>query len=100
MPISDLSKPSHGLTAVAIGGGPGIAPLDHLGPHNALEWVLYLALLAIFAAVVIHEWRNRNAIPGFRKPRRRNDPHRPSPPASGSPVDGPDQPPEAPDGDP
>jgi len=72
MPPSDPRSPlARGLTAVAVGGGRGVAPLDHLGPHNALEWVVYLALLAIFAAVVVHEWRNRNAIPGFRAPRRR-----------------------------
>ena len=65
---------------IAFGAGRDV-PLDHLGPHNALEWIIYLGLIAIFAAVVVHEWRNRNAIPGFRAPRRRKP--RPDP-AEGS----------------
>jgi hypothetical protein len=71
MPMRDVRRTwGRGLAAAAFGSGRA-APLDHLGPHNALEWLVYLALLAIFAAVVVHEWRNRNAIPGFRQPRRR-----------------------------
>jgi hypothetical protein len=82
MPMSDV---------IAFGAGRDI-PLDHLGPHNALEWVIYLGLIAIFAAVVVHEWRNRNALPGFRAPRRRKT--RPDPaarPMSESPAVGSDE---------
>ena len=64
-----------GLAAVVVGAGQDAAPLDHLVPHNALEWALYLGVLAVIIAVLIHEWRNRNrirnSIPGLRVRRLR-----------------------------
>jgi hypothetical protein len=60
-----------GLAAVAVGAGHDAAPLDHLVPHNALEWALYLGVLVVIVAVLIHEWRNRNSIPGLRVRRPR-----------------------------
>ena len=62
-----------GLAAVVVGAGPDAAPLDHLVPHNALEWALYVGVLAVIVAVLIYEWRNRNrnSIPGLRVRRLR-----------------------------
>jgi hypothetical protein len=73
-----------GLAAVAVGAGHDAAPLDHLVPHNALEWALYLGVLVVIVAVLIHEWRNRNrnAIPGLRLRRLRRTRPDPAPTAA------------------
>ena len=73
-----------GLAAVVVGAGPDAAPLDHLVPHNALEWALYLGVLAVIVAVLIYEWRNRNrnSIPGLRVRRLRRTRPDPAPTAA------------------
>ena len=73
-----------GLAAVVVGAGPDAAPLNHLVPHNALEWALYLGVLAVIVAVLIHEWRNRNrnSIPGLRVRRLRRTRPEPTPTAA------------------
>jgi hypothetical protein len=57
-----------GQAAIAIGIGRGPAAPDHLGPHNALEWVIYLGHFAVIAAVVINEWRSLHALPDLPEP--------------------------------
>ena len=73
-----------GLAAVVVGAGPDAAPLDHLVPHNALEWALYVGVLAVIVAVLIYEWRNRNrnSIPGLRVRRLRRTRSDPAPTAA------------------
>jgi hypothetical protein len=79
-----------GEAAIAIGVGGGLAPPHHLGPHNALEWVVYLGLFAVIAAVVIYEWRSRNVLPDLPEPRQ-DETHRPNASTSGSPATRSDQ---------
>jgi hypothetical protein len=84
-----------GLAAIVVGAGRDAAPLDHLVPHNALEWALYLGVLAVIVAVLIYEWRNRNrnrnAIPGLRVRRLRRTRPEPEPTAAdGAAAPGPD----------
>ena len=81
-----------GQAAIAIGISRGPASPNHLGPHNALEWVVYLGLFAVIAAVVIYEWRSRNVLPDLPEPRQATT-RRPNPPGttSGSSDDRPDQ---------
>jgi len=79
-----------GQAAIAIGIGDGLAPPDHVGPHNALEWVLYLGLFATIAAVVVYEWRSRNVLPDLPEPRQGKT-RRPHAPTSGSPETRSDQ---------
>jgi hypothetical protein len=76
--------------AIAIGIGGGLAAPHHLGPHNALEWVVYLGLFAVIAAVVIYEWRSRNVLPDLPEPRQ-DETHRPHASTSGSPATRSDQ---------
>ena len=79
-----------GQAAIAIGIGRGPASPNHLGPHNALEWVVYLGLFAVIAAVVIYEWRSRNVLPDLPEPRQGKT-RRPHAPTSGSPETRSDQ---------
>ncbi len=71
MPLSDVRRAwQGGLASIVIGPGHGEPSLDHLGPHNALEWAIYLGL---FALVVVVGWRvahdHDNTLPLVRKPR-------------------------------
>ena len=71
MPLSDVRRAWRGgLASIVIGLGHGEPSLDHLGPHNAIEWALYLGL---FALVVVVVWRVAHnpddTLPLVRKPR-------------------------------
>jgi hypothetical protein len=71
MPLSDVRRPwQGGLASIVVGLGRDVAaPLNHLGPHNELEWVLYLGLFAVLLAVGFHVVRNADdAFPPVGKP--------------------------------
>jgi hypothetical protein len=52
MPLSDVRRAwQGGLASIVIGPGHGAPSLNHLGPHNALEWAIYLGLFALVVAV-------------------------------------------------
>jgi hypothetical protein len=70
MPLSDVRRPwQGGLASIVAGLGRDVAPLNHLGPHNALEWALYLVLFALLVAVGVHVVRSGDdALPRVRKP--------------------------------
>jgi hypothetical protein len=71
MPLSDVRRPwQGGLASIAIGPGRGVAPFNHLGPHNALEWALYVGLFVLLVVVALGVVRNNEgAVPRVRKPR-------------------------------
>ena len=71
MPLSDVRRAwQGGLASIVIGPGHGAPSLDHLGPHNAIEWALYLGLFALVVAVGWHVAHNRDeTLPLVRKPR-------------------------------
>lgn len=55
-----------------VGLGRDVVPLNHHGPHNELEWVLYLGLFALLLAVGVHVVRsNGEAFPPVGKPDHR-----------------------------
>lgn len=82
MPLSDIRRAWHGgLASIAIGLGHGEPALEHLGPHNAIEWAIYLGLFALVVAVgwrvthgrddtlpVVHKPRPGNTRPGEARP--------------------------------
>jgi hypothetical protein len=70
MPLSDVRRPwQGGLASIVVGPGRDVAPLNHLGPHNELEWFLYLGLFAVLLGVGVHVARSRDdALPRVRKP--------------------------------
>jgi hypothetical protein len=58
------------LASIVIGPGHGAPSLDHLGPHNAIEWAIYLGLFALVVAVGWRVAHNRDeTLPLVRKPR-------------------------------
>jgi hypothetical protein len=58
------------LASIAVVPGRDVAALEHLGPHNALEWALYLGLFVLLVAAAVEVIRNSDgAIPRVRKPR-------------------------------
>jgi hypothetical protein len=73
MLISEVRTPWRGgLAAIAVGLDREVTPLNHLGPHNALEWAVYLSLFALLVAVVVHVMRaGDDALPRVHKPRNR-----------------------------
>jgi hypothetical protein len=72
MPISEVRSPWRGgLAAIAVGLGRDVAPVKHLGPHNALEWAVYLGLFALLVAVAVYVARiGDDALPRVHKPPR------------------------------
>jgi hypothetical protein len=73
MPLSDVPRAWQGdLASIVVGLGRDVAPLNHLGPHNPLEWVLYLGLFAVLLAVGVHVVRSGDdAFPPVGKPDHR-----------------------------
>ena len=73
MTLSDIRRAwQGGLASIVVGLGRDAAPLDHLGPHNAFEWALYLGLFALVVAVGFRAVRSRDdTLPQVRRPRRR-----------------------------
>lgn len=70
MPMSEVQPLwGRGLAAIAVGPGREVTPLNHLGPHNPLEWAVYLGLLALFVIVVVHEMRSRDDLPPWHEGR-------------------------------
>ena len=93
MPLSDVRRAwQGGLASIVIGLGHGEPSLDHLGPHNAIEWALYLGLFALVVAVGWHVAHNRDeTLPLVRKPRPgKARPDQAPRPAVGSAALGPD----------
>jgi len=87
MPLSDVRRAwQGGLASIAIGLGRGEPALNHLGPHNAIEWAMYLGLFALVVAVgwrVVHG--RDESLPMVRKPRPgKARPNRAPRPAVGS----------------
>jgi hypothetical protein len=71
MPLSDVRRAwQGGLASIVIGVGHGETALNHLGPHNPIEWAMYLGLFALVVAV---GWRlahgRDETLPMVRKPR-------------------------------
>jgi hypothetical protein len=71
MPLSDVHRAwQGGLASIVIGLGHGGPSLDHLGPHNAIEWAMYLGLFALVVAVGWRVAHNRDdTLPVVHKPR-------------------------------
>lgn len=87
MPLSDVRRARQGgLASIAIGLGHGEPALNHLGPHNAIEWAMYLGLFALVVAVGWRVAHGRDeTLPIVRKPRPgRARPDRSPRPAVGS----------------
>jgi hypothetical protein len=80
------------LASIVIGPGHGAPSLDHLGPHNAIEWAIYLGLFALVVAVGWRVAHNRDeTLPLVRKPRPgKARPDQAPRPAVGSAALGPD----------
>jgi hypothetical protein len=58
------------LASIVISPGHGEPSLNHLGPHNALEWAIYLGLFALVVAVGWRVAHNPDeTLPLVRKPR-------------------------------
>ena len=70
MPLSDDRRPwQGGLASLVVGLGRDVAPLNHLAPHNALEWVLYLGATVVLLAVGLRVIGSADdALPRRRKP--------------------------------
>jgi hypothetical protein len=79
-----------GSAAIAIGPGREVWAVNHLGPHNELEWAIYIGFIVVFGALIVREWRNRHTLPGFpeRQATRPADPTS----ANASPPSGSDAP--------
>jgi hypothetical protein len=61
------------LASIVIGLGRGEPALDHLGPHNAIEWAMYLGLFALVVAVGWRVTHGRDdTLPVVHKPRPGN----------------------------
>jgi hypothetical protein len=89
MLISEVRTPWRGgLAAIAVDLDREVTPLNHLGPHNALEWAVYLSLFALLVAVAVHVMRaGDDALPRVHKPRnRKTRPDRAPRSADGSPA--------------
>lgn len=87
MPLSDVRRAwQGGLASIAIGLGHGHPALDHLGPHNPIEWAVYLGLFALVVAVGWRVAHSRDeTLPVVHKPRRaKARPNRAPRPAAGS----------------
>jgi hypothetical protein len=71
MPLSDVRRAwQGGLASIVISPGHGEPSLNHLGPHNALEWAIYLGLFALVVAVGWRVAHNPDeTLPLVRKPR-------------------------------
>jgi hypothetical protein len=72
MRLSDV-RPARrgGLASIVVGLAHDVPPVNHLGPHNAIEWALYLGLFALLVGIVVRVARSRDdTLPRIQKPRR------------------------------
>jgi hypothetical protein len=88
--VSDVRSWQGGRASIVVGLGHAAAPLNHLGPHNDVETVLYLGLTVLLLAVVARMIRGSNdTLPRVTKPRRaKGGPGRASTPGGASPMSG------------
>jgi hypothetical protein len=94
MRLSDV-RPARrgGLASIVVGLGHDVPPVNHLGPHNAIEWALYVGLFAVLVGIVVRVARSRDdTLPRIQKPRRvKSRPDQAPKAAVGSAAPGPDE---------